>query len=80
MFTIQFYTSSKNSSFPDSGIKLLDGMTFFLHTLLGMTHRICLGMVSSIVDNEPAGWDYGCVLEQPHEVNQDSYRFHHLLY
>ena len=37
---------------------------YSLHTLIRrrMTHRIFLGMVSSIVDNEPAGWDYGYVL------------------
>ena len=38
----------------------------YLHDkLIRMTHRIYLGMVSSIVDNEPAGWDYGYVLERP---------------
>jgi hypothetical protein len=37
-----------------------------LHTLIvRMAHCICLGMVSSIVDNEPSGWDYGCVLDKP---------------
>jgi len=41
MFTIQFYTSSRNPPFPNDGFTLLDGM------------------VSSIVNNEPADWDYG---------------------
>ena len=36
-----------------------------LHTLIRITFPICLGMVSSIVDNQPAPWSYGCVLEQP---------------
>ena len=65
LFTIQFYTRSENPPFPDSGITFLDGRSLFApyaHTPNDSSHF--LGMVSSIVDNEPAGWDYGYVLEQ----------------
>ena len=55
--------------------KTLLSLTLVLHSLMvshyslptlirRMTHRNFLGMVSSIVDNELAGWDYGYVLEQ----------------
>ena len=31
-------------------------------------------MVSSIVDNGPAGWDYGCVLGTSDKIQSDSHQ------
>ena len=75
MFTIQFYTSAPGHvpPFPEQGFSLLDGMALFLLTSslepFGLTAFV--GMVTSIVDNEPANWDFGCVLScQWTTVNQ----------
>ena len=43
-----------------------------------MTPSHLLGLVASIVDNEPADWDYGCVLDS-HGIEVDSNRFPSLL-
>ena len=73
LFTIQFYASANGGvpPFPSDGFAFVDGTPLLLlHTLIRLTHRICLGMVSSIVDNEPGDWDYGCVLDTAMELNQ----------
>jgi hypothetical protein len=64
MFTIQLYTSSGTPPFPADGFSFVDGMSLFTSiTLMYMNDSLhLLGMVSSILDNEPADWDYGCVL------------------
>ena len=79
MFTIQFYTSSGNPPFPADGFTLLDGtllFTFIYTHIYEWLIVFVLGMVSSILKNEPANWDVGYVLEQAHEINRNSYHFH----
>ena len=55
---------------------------FIIHTFIRLTHPLFfyLGIVSSIVDNEPSNWPYGYVFGTALKINhKNSYRFHLLL-
>lgn len=62
MFTIQFYTSAPGGvpPFPSQGFDLLDGTCDDYSTKYYISMMLpIVGMVDSIVNNNPKGWDYG---------------------